>query len=348
MRTISLATAALLIGMAVQAVQAADVVGFNKVTVPANSDAVVTVPFVQKSVGSFAATGTTGTGIVIAGGLAANAFQNVFYVRMTSGPAAGRWSTVTGNSATEFTLADTSFLASVAAGNTFDLVPHQTLARVFSDDLKDITFTASTSPVIHTMEVLLPDGTSVGINKAPNETYYYRAVSGVSAWRKVGAGASISFDNTILPPGAYFVLRNNNATALSFLTKGNVAASQQQARTVATESAQNDLPAASGNPFPVTLLDLNLGGTPAFQNSTSPVIHTDELLVFSNTTGQNNPPPITYYYRTVSGVAAWRKVGAGASEDHNSDIIPAGAALVIRKGAGTPGSAGWVQPAAGY
>src|SRR6185295_14326839 len=102
----------------------------------------------------------------------------------------------------------------------------------------------------------LPD-TGIGTDKAATETYYYRN----GAWRKFGAAATANFDNTVLSPDLHFIIRNNNATALTFISKGEADTNRQQSRIVRTESAQNDVPAASGNPFPVKLLDLNLGGT---------------------------------------------------------------------------------------
>jgi uncharacterized protein (TIGR02597 family) len=318
--------------------------GFATIPVPANTDVVASVPFAKAALATFAVTTTTGTGITITGTLPVDGYATVFYIRMTSGSANGRWSTISSNTASTFELVDTSFLGSVAAADTFVVVPHQTLAKVFPPELLGYSYSASTSSTVHTFEVLLPDS-AVGINKAPVETYYYRTVAGVAAWRKFGAAASANFDSTVLVPGSYFTLRNLNATPLTYLTSGETLTSRQQATGIKTEAVQNDIPVSTNNGVEVRLLDLNLGGTSAFLNSTSSTTHTDELLVFDNAaTGFNKAPVKTYYYRQIGNNAAWRLFGDAAAADHSSDKIPAGAGILLRKGGGTPGSNDWVQP----
>lgn len=320
---------------------AADVVGFNKVAVPPSSDAVVTVPFALPAVGSFTANGKTGTGITIAGPLTAHAFEGVFYIRMTSGAAVGRWSTISANTATELTLADTTFLGSVVATDTFAIIPHQTLGKVFPDELKGISFLESSGTSIHSTEVYLPDTTTISINKAPVVSYFYHQGN----WKRTGSPYPISND-VILPPDSYFKLRNKSATAsLMFITTGKTTSNAVQARDVRTESAKNDIPAASGNATTVSLLDLKLGGTAAFVTSTGTSLHKDELWVYVNGgIGINAAPSLTYFYYNNG----WRKVGDAALgyPDRGSDVLPAGAALFIRKAAGTPGDSVWTEPKA--
>ncbi len=90
----------------------------------------------------------------------------------------------------------------------------------------------------------------------------------------------------------------------------------------------------------MTLASLKLGGTSAFVTSTSPGVHKDELLVYNNSAaGMNKSASATYYFYNN----AWRKSGASASLSFDSEPVPAGAALIIRKAAGTAGSAQWNQ-----
>jgi uncharacterized protein (TIGR02597 family) len=330
--------AACLLTVSLPGVNKADSVGFNKTTVPANSDAIVSVPFARKSVGTFTSTGTTGTGVVIAGALATNAYQNAFYIRVTSGAAKGRWSTVSANNATEFTLADTSFIPSLGAGTTFEVIPHQTLGNVFSDELKGVSYVASLDPDLRIMEVLMPNTTSTGINKASAGTFFYFD----NAWRKLGL--EDNFNGQILPPDTYFTIRNKTNKPLTFVTSGLSLTNTAQARSIATGGVKNDIPAVSGNPTAVTLLDLNLGGTAAFATSLDPELRKDELLVYTNgASGINRAASAVYYFFN----GAWRKVENSPDPDNpldrSSDVIPAGAALIIRKATGAPGSNAWTQ-----
>jgi uncharacterized protein (TIGR02597 family) len=334
--------AALLLSLAVgSASRAADVSGFNKVVVPPGSDAVVTVPFVRASVAQLTATGATGTGITVTAPLpATDAYATVFYVRMTSGAALGRWRTISGNSAGELTLSDTSFVSSIANGDTFDIVPHQTLGSVFPDELKGISFLESSNTTIHSTEIWLPDTTTLSVNKAANTAYFFHQGN----WKKSGSPYPIS-NNVILPPDLYIKLRNKSTTAsLTFIVSGKTTSNADQSRVVRTETVKYDVPAGSGFATSISLRDLKLGGTSAFTTSTSTTLHKDELLVYVNgITGINNAPSMTFFYYND----AWRKSGeAGLSyPSHDIDLLPAGAALIIRKAsAATPADNTWTEP----
>jgi len=60
-------------------------VGYNTITVPANSDVLVSVPFNQDAVGTFTVDTVTANGVTVTNGLTANAYTNGYYVRFTSG-----------------------------------------------------------------------------------------------------------------------------------------------------------------------------------------------------------------------------------------------------------------------
>lgn len=79
------------------------------------------------------------------------------------------------------------------------------------------------------------------------------------------------------------------------------------------------------------LNQLGLIESGAFATNSTLANRIDELFLFNDAaTGINKATSATYYY---SG-GAWRKFGGGATagEDHGGDVIPAGSALLIRKG----------------
>jgi len=191
------------------------------------------------------------------------------------------------------------------------------------------------STVSRSTEILFPNTSSVGINKSPSATYFFYN----NAWRKVGSNPTTSFNNTVVSPQEYFILRNRGTNTLTYVASGNVEA-QAAGRYVATQTAKDDVAIVSGRPVAMTLASLKLGGTSAFVTSVSSVSRKDELLVFNNSaTGLNKSQAATYYYYNN----AWRKVGASASTSFDNEPLPAGAALIIRKAAGTAGAAAWNQ-----
>lgn len=324
--------------MSVSSAMAVPLPGVNIVTVPANSDAYVSIAFTPTAAATFAVNTVTGSGVTVSGTpLKAGAYNNIYYVRLTSGSGKGLWSTITSNTTNTLVFADTSFLGSISPGDTFNIYPHATLGNTFKDGLEGTLFKKSASSAIRSTEILFPDTTSAGINKAPTEKYYYFKLE----WRKVGALASDNYNDKVIPPQQYFIIRNNNnANPLKFITHG-IDMPITLAALVPTGSVKNDMASASGSPKILRLKDLNLGGTPAFKTSTSTAIRQDELKVFTNgPSGINRAPDVTYYYYNN----AWRKVGALATDGFDGAILPPGAAMIIRKASGTPATNQWTEP----
>jgi uncharacterized protein (TIGR02597 family) len=98
-------------------------------------------------------------------------------------------------------------------------------------------------------------------------------------------------------------------------------------------------------PVDVALNDTGLITSGAFQSSASIASITDKLLVYDNTAvGINKAPISTYYYSN----GAWRKFGDSVTNDHGSDVIPAGSGFVIRKAAVSGGPTSFWQNSPTY
>jgi len=338
------AAAIALLSLAAQSIGLAETVGYNKVTVPGNSDALVSVPFTLDAAATLTVTGVVpSTGVTVAGPLTNNQYQNLYYVRFLTGNAAGQWSTISSNTTTQLNFSVTSFVGSIANGDQFQVIRHQTLASIFPDGLEGVSFVKSNSAINNIAnrrtEILIPNSTAIGINKASSASYFY--LSG--EWRRQSQAGN--FDNTVIEPHTYVIIRNsNNATPLTFYSLGDVVSTGQLVDRVRTETSKNDVYKSAMNPLPITLAGLELGGTPAFVSSTSLINNVanrrDELLVFNNaTTGINKASSASYFYFN----GAWRKQGSGGA-NFDGEVLPAGSAILIRKYQGvSAGNADWAQ-----
>ena len=340
----------------------AQVTGINSTVIQPSTDVTVTVPFTQNSEGSFAATGTTATTINVAGPLTSGQFGTVtvgsggnirtftrFYLRMTSGSANGRWSSITANDATSFTLEDTTFLAQIVAGNTFNVYRHQTLASVFPDEFENYSFKRSVGIQSNGTQVIFRSLTAIGINKSASQTFFFHS-SGT--WRQIGVGTT-PFDEQPIEPQRSFIIRNQTpsgaaASDLVFTSMGRVETGTQVTRLpFGASGTDNDLGVGIGVPVDITLRQLNLAGTSGFVTTTNILQVRDTVLVFDNSQpGLNKSSSASYFVlsnASTGNVPQWRRIGGG-STNFDNQIIPAGAAIQIRKKAVSPGGvANWTQ-----
>jgi uncharacterized protein (TIGR02597 family) len=319
----------------------ANVVGYNRIVVPANSDVLVSAPFTGEPNGPHTVTSVAGNTLTVAAGSFAGGEYDAgtefgrYYVRFTSGAAEGRWSTIASNASNTVTLE--TAVAGVAADDAFVIYPHNTLGSVFSSKTLGLSYVASDSLFKRNTDVLIPHTASTGINKASSATYYYKD----GAWRRFGKPLTATYDDAVLEPGQYFILRNRTDAALTYLVTG-VAPTVALTRTLPVQSQQNDVASTTGRPVPLTLSGLQLGGSDAFETTVTLGNRQDELLVFDNAaTGFNKSPSATYYYYN----GAWRKDGESATVSYDNETIGVGAGLIIRKAAGTVGTVEWNQKA---
>lgn len=250
---------------------------------------------------------------------------DTYYVQFRTGSAAGHFYTITANSAASLTVDWNGETPSITPGDAFDLIPYWTLGTVYPATDAGKSFIVSTSALLRKTELLFPDPAYVGINPPPAATFYF--LNG--AWRKIGAPATTSFSDTVIPPDTYFIQRNK-AESTRIANVGEVVTGPLATLVIAQSGiAKQDNPISLRFAGTVTLAASNLVGSGAFQPSTSALIRKDELLVFDNTaTGINKPPVATYYY--LNG--GWRKVGSPATVDFGADaVFTAGRGIVIRK-----------------
>lgn len=340
MQTIAtLAIAALV--MTSQAFAADNVTGVYTVEVPAGSDVVVTVPYVNPvETSSASLTIVTNTITVSGTPFTVDQYNNLYYVELTTGPLAGFKSKVTDTTTNSLVVADDIAALGAVNGNEFQIVKYPTLESVFPDAFAGTSFVPSTGTPPFTLNVETTVrlwNVSAGTNQSPARTYYY--LSG--DWKNLSGGANA--DDQIIEPGTAVIVRNPGSSALNLYVLGNVQA-QPTTRVLQNIGQDDDTQAGLSRAIPVKLKDLGLGGTAAFKSSTGTPPFTlnlgDTIRLFDNAaTGTNKSPTKTYYY--LNG--AWRDLSGGAISD---DVeIPVGAGFLIRKQSGVPADYAWTEPA---
>jgi uncharacterized protein (TIGR02597 family) len=317
--------------------QVQNVTGYNKVTVPAQSDVIVSVPFTQKPEGTFtvASGGISETGITASESLT-ESYDGAYYVRFTSGDADGRWATISSTSSNTLTLKSDQqgVLDDVSEGDNFKIIKHQTLETVFPDKLSGLSFVASTGTGfgLKRETLVLMWGSSVGTNKAPSSTFYFHETG---EWRTfVGQNA----DNTIIAPDSILVIRNTSDKKLTYIPQGSVNTGSD-AQVVKTRTVENDVLTTTDRPVPVKLKDLGLGesdGWTAGSGAGFTLERGDLLLTWDNSASGVNKSPINTYYYHESG--EWRTFAGQNADD--VEIAPS-TGMIIRKQSGTVSTGEW-------
>lgn len=308
-----------------------------------NSDTVMSVPLNRPSVFSGAIASISGSVVTISGspGWSTNEFvytagtqSNTYYLSFADGAKQGMFYTISANTANSVTL-DLSGddIAAIAPGTKVSITPYWTFGTLFPGGAG-----VSTTSVhgTHQTEILLPDPTAVGINKAPTATYYYYTGTN-PGWRKVGGGLSTVKNDDILYPDSYFIYRQRNSTQNTVQVTGDV-----QMSAFATPIGNISANVAQDNyiAFPVasslTLAQTKLYESGAFAGSSLHGTRVDQLFVFDNSpsaTGINKSPTQTYYYYTGTN-PGWRLVGGGLTTVRDNDVVfQPGQGIIIRRGA---------------
>jgi uncharacterized protein (TIGR02597 family) len=332
-------------------------VGYIKATtVNTNSDALISVPFHEATEFEGAVVGAPVGNTITANNTISfpvNGYTNQYFVRFTSGAKEGLWSTVIANGANTLTLEDAALVAGVMSGDTFVLQPHQTLNSLFPASLQGTSFIQSPSASIRRTEVLALNLNGIGINKSSVASYYYINQAGTNVgWRLVAASPAqlVDVGHTVIPPGSYMILRNKGVTNTLVCLPAGTVEFGKVGRTLITRSVQNDYYVSSERPVDLTLNQLGLGGTAAFQSSPSPSIRRDTILMFDNdATGQNKSASATYYYINQAGTnVGWRLVAPAPASlvDVGDDIlVKAGQGFILRKATGTASTNDWTVAA---
>lgn len=319
--------------------------GTLSLSLPADSDTYVSLPFHRPAAYTGPVSSVSGNVITVAGtpGWSAGQFvyaagsqSNTYYVFIRSGPKEGNYYTVTANTGNTLTLdlaGDT--LGGLAAGDTLALIPYWTLGTLFPAGDAGVSFTASPSVASIRTSILISDLQTNGINLAASRIYFFYN----SAWRQGGQSLTLSKNDDILIPDTHFIVRNGSAGG-TLTHAGGVVVKKTVLPLLTLASSKQDNAVALLRPLPVRLSDAGLISSNAFTPSTSPALRKDELLVFDNTVvGKNKAASAVYYYYNN----AWRRVGQPATADYGADLVfgPDTGVLIRKASSGTGQAANW-------
>lgn len=324
-------------------------VGFVKLTELAASDTIVSAPLERASEFHGSVASVSGSTINVQGttGWTADQFlyaagtqPKTYFVRFISGTRAGAYFTVLGNTANALTIdLNGDSLSTVAAGDKLQITPYWTLGTIFPAADAGVSFEASTSAALRKTELLFPSLSAVGINPSASSIFYFYN----SAWRKVGSAVTTSFNDAVVLPDSYFVLRNKSFSG-NLTVIGTVLLTPIQIGLNSIVGGKQDNIVALARPVDVSLADSGLISSGAFHSSTSAALRKDELFVFDNSVaGVNKSASAIYYYYN----GGWRKVGQPVTTDFGTTIVfKSGTGAIIRKAAGTSTStADWSNSA---
>jgi len=341
---------------------ATDPVGAITLTLKGNSDTFISLPFNRPVALETTVQNVSGNTINIAGSAnltpgqfvyAAGTQSNTYYVQFTSGARAGMYYTVTANGASSITIdpnGDAGFSGNVSTSDGFRVIPYWTLNTLFPSG-QGINGSPSFGLGSRNTQLLFPDNSTPGINRSPSSSYFYYngTANGGAGWRQASALVTTLFNDTILYPDNFFIVRNNIAGDTSLVLVGAVPMSPL-ATPIATSGNNVDQDIFIGLPVPanVTLVGSNLfqSGTFTGSSSFSLPARQDQLLVFDDTSAlQNRSPSTIYFYYTGSsnGGPGWRKASDLVTNivDTAAIFVPGKGYILRKKGTATPQTSIW-------
>jgi uncharacterized protein (TIGR02597 family) len=321
-----------------------DPVGYVTMTVNATSDARVSVPLFGAATYSGAASSVT-AGVITVSGDVPDVTTAAHFVWVTSNapvsPLTGKWYAVDSATATTITVSEDLGAAGLVAGDTFHVVPFWTLDTLLPGGGGVPLSSDVFAPV---GQLLFNDVTAQGVNLAPAGSYlYHDGAQGPAGWydvNNVGGGLA---GGTVVSPETYITVRNGTGLSATLTFAG----------TVPTLTFANDVVSRSAgpqdsqipNPFPadVTFSASNLVTSGALRASSNVFAPLDQLLLFAASPTGYNPSPVksVLYHDGAQGPAGWYDVNNIGGGLIDSDTIPAGAALVVRRAAGTDAVYSW-------
>jgi uncharacterized protein (TIGR02597 family) len=337
-----------------------DPVGFTTAACAANSDTLITTPFIRPPEFTGAIASVSGNVITLSGspGWSANQFvyaagtQPKTYFALvgphaSSNPNEGRTYTITANDATTLTVnLNGDDISGVQAQTQVVIIPYATINSVFPAADVNVSFVPSANPALRKTQIFIPNYAGNGTNLGAAFTYYYFN----NAWRRVDRPSTEDRGDDPLVTAGYFTLRNST-TGTTLTSLGSVLMKKNTVPLITrTDKAQDNF-VSLVRPVDVKLDDLGLISSSAFVASTSPALRKDQLFVYDNSQAAlNKSASATYYY--FSG--HWRKVGdavdpnTGQLPDRGTDTITTGSGFIVRKALNATGAVAYWQNSATY
>jgi len=323
------------------------------IATPVGSDTIIAAPLTKPPVFQGAVSSRSNFVITVSPSPGfGNLTATPHYVQPVTGAQAGFIFDVLTNDSNSITLVNNGVTPTgLDPSNSFKVVPYWTLGQIFPASDQNVSFTPSgTSGLNRRTQVLTPNITGTGVNRAAGATYFFVTNAAdptnpaVSYWRSTATGTT-NQDATPILPDSYFTVRQttNSGTNLALTVAGNVNTGAMAVQLDSTGTNANDNYVSLGRPTDITLNDLGLIQSGAFLQSlnTSGLGRRDQLLIISNSTiGFNKAASVTYYYVTNSG---WKSTATGTN-DVGASVIPSAIGYIVRKVSNNaPGTQFWTN-----
>jgi uncharacterized protein (TIGR02597 family) len=321
-----------------QVTAASDPVGFTTTSLLGSSDTLTSIPFTRPPAFTGAIQSVAGSVITVAGSpgwsagstfvYAAGSQPNHYYALIGAGgatnPKEGRFYPITTNGTNTLTVttSPSNDLTGIVANTQVTIIPYWTPATIFPTADANVSFTPTSSAPTYKTQILVANDSGPTITYSP--IYYFDG--GTSKWRIESVGDPDRGDDQ-LSPDSFFVIRNENgAPTLPLTALGSVLMKKFSAPLMTSASQAYENAVDMLRP-----IDVPLNAT-GLKPSDGSFIANDQLLIFDNSVAAINKSPVaTYFYNTsVGDHGGWRLTGDGAN-DHGSDIILAGSAMIVRK-----------------
>jgi uncharacterized protein (TIGR02597 family) len=266
------------------------------------------------------------------------ALSGANYLLVTSGTAQGKWEQIASSDSGSVTLS--APISTFVSGDSFVIKPFWTLGSLLPDGGGIPASPDVTDPVA---VVYLNNPVAVGVNIPATRPFAYSDGTGdfEAGWWDVNE-PSTPVNNTTIEPDVFITIRNNTFSPANVTFVGSVPVTNFALDVVSRASGPQDNQLYNRWPANTSLGASGLAQSGAVL-STDPTDPSDVVYIFPpDSTGLNKPAGAAYCYTdgSVDGFdAGWYNTSDFAPSD--SLEIPAGAGVMIRKGAGVNSAVSW-------
>jgi uncharacterized protein (TIGR02597 family) len=325
-----------------------DPVGYITKTVNSNADLKLGLPLHQPPVLSSTVESVTTSTVTVAATVP-DVTTDAHYLWVKSGPLVGKWYTITSATSNSATVAEDLATEGLVATNTIEIIPFWTLDTLLPSGggvpKSSSVFSASA-------QVQLSNLDGNGINIATGDSYLYSDGSdsglGISeGWVNTNNPFGGNTGSVIVSPASYITIRNETGSPADILNVGSVPTGNVANYVLSSSSGEQD--SQITNPFPagISLANSGLNSDGVIRASSNAFAPLDQLQVYPSSPSTINPAVSnTYIYSdgSQSGIgipAGWLDINNPFGGSKDGDLIPAGAAIIVRRASGTDELISW-------
>ncbi|MGZ0656647.1 TIGR02597 family protein [Coraliomargarita sp. W4R72] len=323
--------------------------GILELEVPAQSDALISLPLHRTAAFSGQIDGVDGNTIdLVSAGTALAWSDNEwayvsgtqpvrYYALFTTGDLEGCYYTIAGNDSDSLVLdiAEGSLDGYALEDEALQIIPYWTLSSFFGEQT---SLTASSSVVgLGSRSEVHFYGNAEGVDSAASTVFYYYEGTdfGGAGWRMKGDQWTALHDDQPIAPDRAFVFRNITDESVELLLPGMVQMTQSSF-IIETREVDNDVRVSTTNMVAMSLADSKLLESGGFQTTDSIIgLNGDLVLVLDNAaTGFDKAALAAYYYYDgISfGGPGWRLKGGNFNTLMDEvEVFQPGQGVLIRK-----------------